>query len=202
MRPAIDHWKAQRPRFFADCCTTRRCRRAWAGAARSLRITGWNRRSMRKLIGHARAAIDNGTHGGVQAADSQCGSDRGRDALRRDRAQARVEGPGAGDDSLLVHRIGRTELRSVPGARRDAGTGRRRERLRRQGTLGRQADRLSAAQVDVPAGRKHSDRKRRACTARRRARRSSTGARASGSRCAIRARRRWSKAWAITAAST
>ena len=51
-------------------------------------------------------------------------------------------------------------------------------------------------------GEKHSGRQRRASTARHRARRSSTAARASGSRSAIPARRRSSKASAITGAST
>jgi len=73
------------------------------------------------------------------------------DVVRGNRAQAWIEGPGAGDDSFFIHRIGRTEFRRVSGGGSDAGTGRRRERLRRQRALGRQDYRLSAADVDVPA---------------------------------------------------
>ena len=45
---------------------------------------------------------------------------------------------------LQVPRIGRTELRRVPGRRSDARTGRGRQRLRRQRSVGRPPDRLSA----------------------------------------------------------
>ncbi len=55
-------------------------------------------------------------------------------------------------DSDQADRIRRPKLRRVPGARRHAGTGRRRQRLRRQGTFGRQDRHLSAVGEFLLAG--------------------------------------------------
>ena len=160
MRPGIDHWKAKGLDLFAAAVSSRRCRRASAAAAPSRRITAWSRRSTTKLIDHAQPALENGTPVEfklpIRNVDRTVGAMLSGEIARKYGS----EGLRAGDDSLHVHRLGRTELRSVSGARRDAGTGRRCQRLRRQGTLGRQADRLSAAQFHVPAGEEHSDRQR------------------------------------------
>ena len=71
-----------------------------------------------------------------------------------------------------------------------------------KGLSGGRSDRLSAEALDLPARREHPRSATSCSTAPPAARRSSTAWPASASRCAIPARRRWSKASAITAAST
>jgi len=86
------------------------------------------------------------------------------------------------------------KFRGVPGPWRDPRTGRRLERLHRQGTLGRKADRLSAAGIEVRTRLKYSDWKRRVVWCKPQARRfSADGARRSDSPSATPARRPWSK---------
>ena len=116
----------------------------------------------------------------------------------------RYGGAGAArrHDPPAVHRLGRPELRRVRAARHHADARRRRERLRRQGPVGRHADRLSAARGDVRGRGEHHHRQRRAL--RRDQRR---GVHPRHRRRALRRpqqRRAWrsSKASAITAAST
>ncbi len=59
----------------------------------------------------------------------------------------RYGGDGLPDDTIQhqLHRLGRPELRRVRAARHDADARRRRQRLLRQGAVGRAADRASAA---------------------------------------------------------
>ena len=107
----------------------------------------------------ARSASTNGAT--VEAALPIRNVDRSVGAMLSGEIARRHGSKGLEPDTIhfSFHRIGGAELRGVSGARRDAGTGRRRERLRRQGAFGRQADRVSAARFDVRAGRKHFDRK-------------------------------------------
>ena len=131
----------------------RRCtHRAGSRAGRSARLQADRPRAGRR--------IENGTPVEIKLPIRNVHRTVGAMLIGRDRAQVRLGGPARRHDSLPVHRLGGTELRRVPGARRHAGTRRRRQRLRRQGALRRQADRLSAAQFDVRAGRKYPDRQR------------------------------------------
>ena len=94
MRPAMDHWKARGLDFSqllfnpqAPSRVGRRCTIA--------QDHGLEKALDAKLIDYAKPAHRKRHAGGVHAADPQCGSHRGRDALRRDRAQARLQGAGA-----------------------------------------------------------------------------------------------------------
>ena len=71
---------------------------------------------------------------------------------------------GLPDDTIQLHfnGLGRAELRRVRAARHDADAGRRRQRLRGQGAVGRQARRLPAARRDLRRRGEHPDRQRRA----------------------------------------
>ena len=154
MRRAVDHWKARGLDFSAILYNPqvprrvgRRCLIAQDhGLERSARLSADRARQTRARSSDA---------GGVQLAHPQRASHRGRDVERRNRAALRVRGLARRHHSLPFLRIGRPELRSVSRQGRHADAGRRRQRLRGQRTLGRQADRLSAAHLHVPAGRKY-----------------------------------------------
>ena len=120
---------------------------------------------------------------------------RGDEALRRRR-------PAGRHHPAALHRIGRSELRRLRAARHLADARRRLERLHRQGTLRRQARRLSAERVVVSSPKTTSSSATSRSTAPRAARRTSAAWPASASPSATAARWRWSKASAITAAST
>ena len=140
----------------------------------------------------------------LRAADPQRQPHRRHDAvggglapLRRARACRRTR------SSIKFTRLGRPELRRVPGAgHRDRARGRR-QRLLRQGPV-----RRAASSSYPPKTRRfvrrgqHHRRQRRRSTARPAARCSCAARRASASACATAARPRSSKASATTAAST
>ena len=88
-----------------------------------------------------------GPAGAARAPDREQEPRGGRPALRRDRARARRGRPARRQHPRVAHRLGRAELRRLARARRRAGARRRRERLLRQGPLGRD-DR------GAPAGRR------------------------------------------------
>jgi hypothetical protein len=120
---------------------------------------------------------------------------RGHLALRRRGAARR-------DDPPEVRGLRGPELRRLRAARHHDDARGRRQRLRRQGPLGRTADHLPAAPVDVPGRGEHHHRQRGAL---RSDQRRSLRARRRGralSRCATAAPRLSSRAWATTAAST
>ena len=201
-REAMDHWKAkgldlstilynpQMPRRIARRCVQTQDH----GLAEALDY---------KLIDHAaRGASSNGTPIEIKLPIRNVHRTVGAMLSRRDRAALRLGGAARRHHPLQVHRLGRAELRRVPGQGRDARARRRRQRLRRQGTLGRPADRLSAARLDVPAGGEHPHRQRGALrrdqrrgVLQRHGRRALRGAQ-------LRRDARWWKASAITAAST
>ena len=98
--------------------------------------------------------------------------------------------------------IGRSELRRVRAARHHADARRRRNDYCRQGPVGRQARRLSAARRRRSRRRRTSSSATSRSTARPAARPTSAASPASASPSATAARWRSSKASAITAAST
>ena len=108
----------------------------WAGAAPSRRITAWKQALDHKLIDMAKDAIENGTpvefrlpirnvHRTVGAMLSgEIARKYGSDGLARRHHSHRF------------HRLGRPELRRVPGPGRHAAAGRRRQRLYGKGLSG------------------------------------------------------------------
>ncbi len=72
-----------------------------------------------------------------RAADPQPQPLRRRDPLEPDRARSRRRRPAGRVDRGRVRRLGRAELRRLAGAGRDLQPARRRQRLRRQGPVGR-----------------------------------------------------------------
>ena len=155
-----------------------------------------------KLIDHAREAIENGTPIEIKLPIRNVHRTVG--AMLSGEIARRYGSAGLPDDTIHFQFTGsrRPELRRIPGQGRDAGTRRRRQRLRGQRTFGRTADRLSAAHFHVPTGREYPDRQRGAV---RRDQRRGVLQRHGGR--ALRGAQfgrapRWWKAWAITAAST
>ncbi len=113
-----------------------------------------------------------------------------------------AEGLAAGDDPAPVHGLRRAELRRVHGTGHRGHAGRRRERLLRQGHLGRTHRGVPAAQRDASCPRTTSSSATCRSTARPAARSSAAARPASASRSATAASRRSSRASATTAAST
>ena len=111
-------------------------------------------------------------------------------------------GAAAGPPDDQAGGLGRAVARRLRGAgAEDRGDGRG-ERLRRQGPVGRHHRGAAAARLAAGAARERDHRQHRALRRDRRARCSPTAGRASGSACATRAPRWWSRAAARTAAST
>ena len=104
--------------------------------------------------------------------------------------------------SVRLHRHRRPELRRLPGARRVARAVGRRQRLCRQGPVGRPRRRAPAARAPSAIRWRTSSSATPCCTARSAAKPISRAWRASASPCATRARSASSRAPAITAAST
>ena len=136
------------------------------------------------------------------AADPQPQPRRRHDPRQRADAPPRRRGAARRHDPAHVPGLGRPELRRVPAARHHAHARGRRERLRRQGPLGRPHRRLPAARLHVRGRAEHDRRQRRAL--RRDGRRGVLLRR--GRRALRRAQqrraRRSSRRWATTAAST
>ena len=91
-----------------------------------------------------------------RAADPQRQPHGRHDHRQRGDQAVRRRGPARGHDPLQVQRLGRSELRGLRPARHDHGGRGRRERLLRQGALGRQGDRLSAAKTRPSCRRRTS----------------------------------------------
>ena len=113
-----------------------------------------------------------------------------------------AEGPAGGHHPPALQRLRRPELRRVHAAGHDAVARGRRQRLRRQGPLGRQDRRVPAARGDASRPRTTSSSATSRSTAPPAARPTSAAWRASASRPQQRRRTRSSRAWATTAAST
>ena len=104
--------------------------------------------------------------------------------------------------NIQLYRIGRPELRRLHGQRHLRHPGRGRQRLLRQGPVGRAHRRLPAEGRDLRAGRQHHRRQRLALRSYRRRGLPPRSSRASASACATAVSPPSSKAWATTAAST
>ena len=158
-REAIEHWKAKDIDLSAILYNpempsriARRCVQAQDhGLSEALDY---------KLIDHAREAIENGTPIEIKLPIRNVHRTVG--AMLSGEIARRHGSAGLPDDTIHFQFYGQrgAELRRVPGQGRHAGTGRRRQRLRGQGTFRRTADRLSAARRHLPAGREHPDRQR------------------------------------------
>ena len=139
-------------------------------------------------------------HGRVRGAQRE--PHRRRAALALGGQGARRGRAAAGDHPLHAARLGRAVVRRVAGAGRRARPDRRRERLHRQGPVGRRRVRPAAGGRRRSPPRRTSSSATRCSTAPRAAGRSSAASPASASRCATRARRPSWRASATTVAST
>ncbi len=119
-----------------------------------------------------------------------------------DREEVRPRRPARRRHPHPVEGHGRPELRRVPREGRHAGSRRRRQRLRRQGLVGRAHHHPSHERLPRQVRREHHLRQHGDVRRDRRRSLSSAAWRASASACATRARRRLSKARATTAANT
>ena len=136
VREAIDHWKAKGLDYSA---ILHEPRMAPGGARRKTQPQDHRLEQAmdNELIEACRDALEHKAAGDPEPADSQRAPRSRHDArLRSDPALGRRRPPRR-HDHVAVHRLGRTELRGVRAARHHARARRRRERLRRQGTVGR-----------------------------------------------------------------
>ena len=204
MKPAVDHWKAQRARLLDDPLPARRRRRRSAATAPMAQDHGLDDVARQH---DAAAAVPAGARarreGRGDAADPQRQPRRRHDPGQR--GDAHATGPtGLPDDTIQLHftgSAGQSFGAFVPRGH-DADAGGRRQRLPRQGAVGRQDDRLPAARRRPSSPRRTSSSATSRSTARPAARRTSAAWPASASASATAASARWSRAWATTAAST
>ena len=203
VEPAVDHWKAKRPRPLGDPAPAGRRRRCVASPRSRAQDHGLDDALDNELIARAAPALERGEPVDDRAADPQRQPHGRHDArLRGDAAVRRRRAcPTTRSGCKFTGSAGQSFGAFVPrGITLDAR--RRRQRLRRQGPVGRQADRA------IRRGSRRSRRRRTSSsatsrsTARPAARRTSAASPASGSRSATAARTRSSKASAITAANT
>ncbi len=200
--PAVDHWKARGLDFSAIL------HRPAVGPEVAVRKVVEQDHGLDRVARHDHAAADVRARAGAAGAG-------GHPAADQERQPHGGHDPGLGDHHALrrgraarrhhphpLHRLGRAELRGLPAPRRDPHARGRRQRLHRQGPLGRQAHRLPAAGGHLRGRGEHPDRQRGALRGDRAARPISAASRASASRSATAARSRWWRAWATTAAST
>ena len=201
MRKAIEHWKAKGLDFSKILA------RPEVGPDVAVRRVVPQDHGLDKALDHelvARCADGAGARdaGGSGAADPERQPDRRHDprasrhqAVRRQRAAGR-------HDPHSLHGLRRPELRGVRAPRHHHGPGGRRQRLLRQGPVGRPADRVPAGGVDLPGRGEHPGRERGPL--RRHLGRGLPPRRGRGAvlRAQQRRRTRWSRAWAITAANT
>ena len=114
------------------------------GARSSRRITASSEALDNELIARCADALEHRTPVSLSMPDPQRQPHRRHDARLRGDEALRRRRPARRHHPAAVHRIGRPELRRVRAARHHADARRRRERLRRQGPVGRQDRRLSA----------------------------------------------------------
>ena len=154
------------------------------------------------LIEHSEDALERGEPGRARAPGAQHQPLRRRPAVGGDRAPPRRRRAARGLDQRPLHRFGGPELRRLARARRHLHARRRRQRLHRQGALGRRARRAPAGGRRLRRGGERDHRQHRALRRDQRPRLLPRALRASASRCATPARTRWSRASGTTAAST
>ncbi len=138
-----------RPRLLADPRTGPTSRAPTSAAtARSRRSTASRSRSTRRRCSSSAApALERGRAGVGHAADPERQPGRRHDARLRGHAPLRRRGAARRHDPAHVPGLGRPELRRVRPARHHADARGRRQRLRRQGALGRPHRRLPAARA-------------------------------------------------------
>jgi glutamate synthase domain-containing protein 2/glutamate synthase domain-containing protein 1 len=108
-----------------------------------------------------RAGARAGGEGLVRDPDPEREPHRGDHARPRALPAARGAGPPGRHDPDPAARLGRPELRSLPAPGNHAHAGGRRQRLHRQGALGRAPDRASPPRVHVRSRREHRGGQRR-----------------------------------------
>ena len=203
VEPAVDHWKAQGARPLADPAPAGRAGRRWRAAACATQDHGLDEALDNELIvqlprRRSSAARRWSSRSPIRNVDRTVGTMLGGEVTQRYGGA----GPARRHHPAHVHGLGRPELRRVRAARHHADARGRRQRLLRQGAVGRQADRVSRRRSRRSCPRRTSSSATWRSTARPAARRSSAAWPASGSACATAARTRSSRASATTAAST
>ena len=203
-RKAIDHWKAKGLDFSAILHKPRGARAVKTYCAEpqdhGLEQVARHDDAARAVPAGAR---DDEEHGRDRPADPQRESHGRHDPLQRSHQALRPRRLRRTTRSQLNFRgTRRAELAGLWRARRHGPRRRRRQRLLRQGPLGRQDHRLPAARGARSCPRRTSSPATSCCTARPAAKSTCAASPASGSACAIAAPRPWSKASAITAANT
>ena len=202
MRRAVDHWKARnldfsrilyKPTVGKDVKRTFRFPQEH-GLEEALDTT--------TLIPLCKPALESRTPVAatlpIQNGNRVVGTMLGSEVTRRWGA----DGPAGRHDPAPVPGLGRPELRCVHPARHHASARRGRERLRRQGALGRE-DRRRPADSSPPSSRRRTSSSGTSpSTGRREARRTSAASPASASASGTAASRRSSRRSATTAAST
>ena len=138
VEPAVEHWKAQRARPVADAAPAGPAGDASRAAACTTQDHGLEQALDNELIEQRRPALETRR----RRSSSRCRSatsNRTVGTMLGYEVTRRYGGDGLPDDTirLHVHRLGRPELRRVRAARHHADARRRRQRLRRQGPVGR-----------------------------------------------------------------
>ena len=134
-----------RRRPLASCCTRRRPSAGVAIWNSERQDHGLDKALDHQLIEAAQPALEKRRAGADRAADRQRQPHRRRHAVGRGRQALRPCRPARGHDLGAPDRHGGPELRRLPGARRVARAVGRRQRLCRQGPVGRPGGRAPAA---------------------------------------------------------
>ena len=185
---------------------------ALPGAGQATGVAIWNCETPEPRARQgARPRADRGGAAGAREAASRCGSSRPISNVNRTvgamlsgEVAKRYGHAGLPEDTISVRldRHRRPELRRLPGARRVARADRRRQRLCRQGPVGRPRGRAPARRAARAIRPRTSSSATPCSTARSPARPISRASPASASPCATRARSRSSRAPATMAANT
>ena len=201
-RAAIDHWKAKGFDFsnilYAPDAGPEIGRFTQIGQDhgidKSLDVT--------TLLGLCEPAIARGEKVTAEAAGAQRQPRGGHHHRQRGHEEVGRRGSARGHHPDQVQGLRGPELRRVHAERHELRARRRRQRLLRQGTVGRQARRVPVAAGHVPVRAEHDRRQRRAVRRDQAARCSCAAWRANASPCATRAWTPSSRPWAITVANT
>ena len=204
-RKGIEHWKAKGLDFSQDLPPAGRAPAHKGGPARyhcETQDHGLDKALDNRLIELAQPALERGEKVTIETPIRNINRTVGTMLSGEIAKRYGHEGLPGRDHPRAPRGLRRAELRRVPRARRVAGPDRRHQRLLRQGPVGRPDFGAALAQVPRRADREHHHRQRRALrrdrgrgVLPRRRRRALRGAQ-------FGRRRRWSRAWATTAAST
>ena len=139
MKPAVDHWKAQRARPLDDPLPARRRpRRRPLSAPRRRTTASTQSLDMTTILPLCQPALERGEK--VEATLPIRNVNRTVGTIAGSEVTRRYGADGLPDDTIKLHFTGSAgpELRRLRAARHDADAGGRRQRLRRQGAVGRQ----------------------------------------------------------------